>query len=144
MIFIQRIKFSIIISALFSIPTLIYAATLAPIIPQVSQKPCPFGYGALLVVVHNILNDAVVFASMFAVLLITYAGFLFVFNSTSPEMVSKGRKILMSTIIGFVIVLSAWLIVNEVVVMFTTGSMQSVTSLLEPSGSNICIPSPTH
>ncbi len=141
MIFIQRIKFSIIISALFSIPTLIYAATLTPIVPQTS---CPLGYSALLLVVHNILNDSVIFASMFAVLLITYAGFLFVFNSTSPEMVSKGRKILMSTIIGFVIILSAWLIVNEVVVMFTTGSLQSITSLLGPSGSNICIPSPTH
>ncbi len=142
MIFIQRMKFSVIISVLFSIPTLIYASALTPVVPQ-TPTSCPLGYGALLSMIHNILNDAVILAGMFAVLLIAYAGFIFVFNSTAPEMISKGRKILISTIIGFVIVLSAWLIVNEVVVMFTTGNLQSVTSLLEPSGSNICIQSST-
>ena len=126
--------------SLLGTPLLAFASGITTIVPQ---KTCPLGYGAILMVVQNITNDAIYFAGIFAVLLIAYAGFLFVTNASSPSNLEKGRKVLMSTVIGFVIVISAWLIVNEVIVTFTTGSLQSVTSLLKSSSSSPCMPTGT-
>ena len=117
-------------------PLFAFAAGITVIVPQ---ETCPLGYQAILMVVRNVTNDAIYLAGIFAVLLIAYAGFLFVTNASSPSNLEKGRTVLISTVIGFVIVISAWLIVNEVIVTFTTGSLQSVTSLLESSSSSPCM-----
>jgi len=141
MIYIRRI--AVVAGAfLFGIPALAFAAGITAIVPQshTGQEACPLGYQAILTVVQNITNDAVYLAGIFAVLLIAYAGFLLVTNATSPSNLEKGRNVLISTAIGFVIIISAWLIVNEVIVTFTTGSLQSVTSLLESHSSSQCLP----
>lgn len=105
----------------------------------VPQETCPLGYGAFFIVIQNLLNDSLIFASIFIVLLITYAGFLFVTNPASPDGVTKGRTVLMSAVIGFIVVISAWLIVNEFISVFMTGNLQSVTELLNPSSSSVCL-----
>lgn len=123
----------------FIIPASVLAAGLAtPIVPQAT---CPLGYGAFFVVIQNLINDSVIFASIFVVLLIAYAGFLFVTNPASPDNISNGRTVLISAVIGFVIVISAWLIVNEFISIFMTGNLSSITALLQPSsGSGVCLP----
>ncbi len=127
---------------LLSLPAFVYASGITAIVPQspAGKEACPLGYGAILLLVQNITNDAIYLAGVFAVLLIAYAGFLFVTNATSPSNLEKGRNVLISTVIGFVIVISAWLIVNEVIVVFTTGNLQSVTALLKPSSTSLCLP----
>ncbi len=119
-------------------PALSFAASLAtPIVPQ---ETCPLGYGAFFVVIQNVTNDAVILASVFIVLLIAYAGFLFVTSPASPSSVSKGRAVLLSAVIGFVIIISAWLIVNEFVMVLTTGNLQSITNILTPpSNTGYCL-----
>ncbi len=138
-----HIRRLVVIAGIFlsSVPAFAFAAGITTIVPQspAGQEACPLGYQAILMVVQNITNDAVYLAGIFAVLLIAYAGFLFATNATSPSNLEKGRTVLMSTVIGFVIVISAWLIVNEVIVVFTTGNLQSVTSLLESHSSSQCL-----
>jgi len=122
----------------FIAPLSVLAANItAPIVPQ---GTCPLGYGAFFKVIQNLVNDSIIFASFIAVILIAYAGFLFVTNSASPDNLAKGRKILMSTVIGFIIVISAWLIVNEFISIFTTGNLASLTAILQPvSGAGNCL-----
>jgi hypothetical protein len=51
---------------------------------------------------------------MIATLTFAYAGFLWVMSPTNPENRTKGRTIMLNAVIGFLIVLGAWLIVNTV------------------------------
>ncbi|HQU07921.1 MAG: hypothetical protein B7X04_02995 [Parcubacteria group bacterium 21-54-25] len=129
----------------FVLPVTVFAAGLGtPLVPQTdingSALTCPLGYGAFFLLIQNVLVDAVILASIFAVLLIAYAGFLFVINPASPDGVSKGKTVLTNTVIGFIVVLVAWLLVSELISVFTTGSMTSVTSLLNPSAKSLCLP----
>ncbi len=142
--FFSRARRLFFTTVLFSalIPFAAFAANtktrvLTTIVPQAGG--CPLGYAAFFDVVKNVLNDSVVFAIIVAVLLISYAGFLFVTNTASPEGVSKGKAVLTSTIIGFVIVLAAWLIVSEFISVFTNGSIASFTALLQPTSASLCL-----
>jgi len=111
---------------------------LKTIVPQVGHG-CPLGYTAFFAMIQNIITDGVVFAVIVSVLLIAYAGFLFVTNTASPSNVTKGRAVLTSTVIGFVIVLVAWLIVNEFISVLTVGNIASFTSLLHPVSASLCL-----
>ena len=135
--FVSRTALGAIVAS-YIIPVSVFAAGLAtPIVPQ---KTCPLGYGAFFVMIQNLINDSVIFASIIVVLLIAYAGFLFATNSASPDGVTKGRTVLMSAVIGFVIVISAWLVVNEFISIFMTGGLSSITALLQPSSGSLCLP----
>lgn len=138
LLILSRTTLSALAISLF-VPMFAFAAGLAtPIVPQ---ETCPLGYGALFIVIQNLLNDSLIFASIFVVLLIAYAGFLFATNSASPDGVTKGRTVLISAVIGFVIVISAWLVVNEFISIFMTGNLSSITALLQPSsGTGVCLP----
>ncbi len=131
-----RLKHLVLGAGSFFLPYIAFAGTLKPIVPQ---KTCPLGYGAIFEMIQRIMSDAVILGSMFAVILIAYAGFLFVTNPSSPSNISKGRTILIDTVIGFVFILAAWLIVNEIMAVFTTGGLTSFTNLLKPSSASICL-----
>jgi len=120
---------------LFS-PVVAFASALKPIVPS---ETCALGYGAVFEMIQRLMSDAIILASIFAVLLISYAGFLFVTNPSSPSNISKGRTVLIDTVIGFVIILAAWLIVNEIMSVFTTGGLASFTTLLKPTTQNFCL-----
>ncbi len=126
------------LGAILLAPIAVSAAdTLQPIVPQ---ETCPLGYGAVFSIVQKIMSDSVIVAGMLAVILIAYAGFLFVTNPASPSNLDKGKKVLTDTLIGFVIVVAAWLIVNSIISVVTTGSVASFTQLLQPSDSSLCLP----
>lgn len=98
------------------------------IVPEVCQH-CACGWGGFFALVQNILKLGIVFAIFLAVLMFAYAGFLWVTNPASPSNKEKGREVLMQTIIGLVVVLGAWLIVNTVLVALSTGGVTSWTSI---------------
>jgi hypothetical protein len=60
-------------------------------------------------------------AVLIAVILIVYAGFLLVFSRGDSGAVSKGKGMLTNTIIGIVIMLLAWTMVDVVMKMFMGG-----------------------
>lgn len=76
------------------------------------------GYCDLLQLGENIIVFIIRFAVIIAVLMIVYAGFLFLTAGGSAPQISRARSVLVKTIIGLVITLAAWLIVDLVVTAF--------------------------
>ena len=85
-----------------------------PIIDKAWMQ-CPLGWGALITVINNIISFLITIAIVFvAPLMIAWAGFLMVFSPTKVGDVSKARLILLNTVIGIVIALAGWLIVDAI------------------------------
>lgn len=94
-----------------------YAANLPLLDPTFSIVPtecraCPCGAGGALQLIQNLMNAAISFAVVAFVLVIVYAGFLLILTPTNPEARSKAKSVLGNAVIGFIIVLSAWIVVD--------------------------------
>ncbi|MDP2651566.1 MAG: hypothetical protein Q8O94_00310 [bacterium] len=138
----------------FAVPLAAHAAALpffGPIIDQswtVSDTgiQCALGWGAVITVVNNIIRLLLTLAIVFVMpITIAYAGFLMVVNPTSIGDVSKAKTIILNTVIGIVISLAAWLIVNAIMAALTSGpngpSFASNWSSLITSGNALtCLP----
>lgn len=88
-----------------------------PIIPDTGVCSCPGGapdLGCAFQVAQNLLNDAIAVGILIAVLIIAYAGILFIFSPTNPENRSRARAVLTNAIVGLIIVLAGWLVVDFV------------------------------
>jgi hypothetical protein len=68
----------------------------------------------LQVLAMNLLNWLVLIVVAVAAILFVNAGALYVFSPTNPGNISKAHKLFLSALIGLIIVLSAWLIINMV------------------------------
>lgn len=110
------LPFTLLVSALFILPTVTHAAIpfFGPIIPA-EQATCAAGWGLLIVVINNIISLLLTLAILFfAPLMIAYAGFLYVMNPVSPEGRSKANKVLTNTVVGIAIALAGWMIVAAI------------------------------
>jgi len=88
--------------------------------PESRQLTCALGWGGLMQVVNNLIAFSITIGIVFiAPLLIAYAGFLYVVNPVSPSSRSNANAILLNTIVGIVIALAAWLIVNAMLTALT-------------------------
>ncbi|MES2931371.1 MAG: pilin [Patescibacteria group bacterium] len=74
----------------------------------------PLGFGGVLQLVQNGMNAAISFGVIIFVLVIAGAGILWILTPTNPENHSQAKKILTNAVIGLLIILSAWLIVDFV------------------------------
>ncbi|PKL36514.1 hypothetical protein CVV38_01250 [Candidatus Peregrinibacteria bacterium HGW-Peregrinibacteria-1] len=74
------------------------------------------GETSLRQVVLNIVNFALGFLGLLAVIMIIYAGFLYVTAAGNQENVDNAKKIIMYAIIGIIIILISFAIVNTVLV----------------------------
>ena len=109
-----------------------------PLIPEICNCPEGAAWGCVLGVINNTINLALSLGVIFAVLLFTYAGALFVLNPINAENRSKGKKVMLNTVVGLVIALGAWLIVNTILTVLTNYTVESATSILG-TGQN-CLP----
>ncbi len=110
-----------------------------PIVPSDLQS-CPAGWPGFLSVLYNLIRFAIYLAIVMAVLAIAYAGFMWVINPVSPENRSTAKKALMNAAIGLVLTLSAWLIVNTLLLALgVPGGISGATSILGTSGGARCI-----
>ncbi|MDP2594266.1 MAG: hypothetical protein Q8P36_02950 [bacterium] len=114
-----------------------------PIVPPDAQI-CPAGFGALVQVVNNIVAFAITIGIVFiAPLSIAYGGFLYVVNPVNPSGRAKANKILLNTIVGIVIALAAWLIVNLVLTVLTApdkGVEHWSAQLFGDGSTALCLP----
>jgi hypothetical protein len=69
---------------------------------------------SLRALVLTIVNFVLTFLGVIAVIMIIYGGMLYVTAGGAQEKVDKGKKILMYTIIGIVIIMLSFVIVNAV------------------------------
>ena len=80
-----------------------------------TQVQCALGWGAVLIVINNIIRFAITLAIVFiAPLMIAYAGFLYVVNPAKPGDMVKAKGILLHVISGIVVALASWMIVDAI------------------------------
>ena len=107
-----------------------YAANLPLLDPNFSIVPvCPTGgplsAGAILQFIQNIMNAMISVGVIAMVLIIAYAGFLFILTPTNPEARSKAKSMLGNAVIGFIIVLAAWIGVDFIMKLLYSDSTQT-------------------
>lgn len=72
----------------------------------------PLGFAGVLVLIQNLMNAAISVGILISVLVITFAGVLWILTPTNPENHSKAKKVLTNAVVGLLIILSAWLVVD--------------------------------
>jgi len=65
--------------------------------------------------IANVVNIALGFLGILAVIIIMYAGFKWMTASGNEEQVTDARKMLIQAVIGLFIIMGAWVIINFVV-----------------------------
>lgn len=106
----KTIIFSLLISLLF-MPLLTSAAGLVPC-GGPDENPCTIC--DLLVLVQNVLEFALKVAFLVIIGFIVYGGFRWIFSLGKEENLKAGQQIITNAIIGLVIILTSWIIVNTV------------------------------
>lgn len=76
------------------------------------QSPC--GWTDLLTLGNNILQYMVYVAVPVAAIAFAYAGWLYLSSRGNPSQISKAHGIFLNVFIGLVIVLVAWLVVDQI------------------------------
>ena len=133
----------LLVAGSFALPLAAHATIpfFGPIIPD-SINRCALGWGAVIDVINRIIEFLITLAIVFvAPIMIAYSGFLFVVNPVNAGGKEKAKGILLNTVLGIIISLSAWLIVNAVMaVLYNPGSAgETWTSLIGSGGIDPCI-----
>jgi hypothetical protein len=125
---------------------------LGPIIPNeqitvngvvTNQNVCAAGWGMLITVINNIIRLLITLAIVFvAPLMIAWSGFLFVVNPVNAAGKEQAKKILTNTVVGIVIALAGWLIVDAIMAVLynPTTVGQTWSQLVTSGGAPLCIP----
>jgi len=122
----------IAVSIILLAPQAVFAAStnfFGPIVPDGTNGQldcnCPGSapsWGCVLQTVQNAISFGVSMGAIIITLVIAYAGILFIANPTNPGQREQGRAMVMNAIIGLVIVLCAWLLVDFVMKALYNGS----------------------
>jgi hypothetical protein len=102
------------------------------------------GWGCVLETIRVLMNFGITIAGIIAVLIIAHAGFLFVGSTANPEMRSQARNVLINAIVGMVIVLAAWLVVDFIMTrLYNPGAFGPWNSILYGNEGQKCIQATT-
>ena len=131
-----RVLALLAVSAVFLFPTVSYAANASffgPILPE--ECKCedvqgPDGtvlntapeWGCVLATVGNLINFTISIGIIIFILVVLYAGMLFLTSPFKAENRELGRSILMNAVIGVVIMLSAWILIDFIMKTVYKGS----------------------
>lgn len=74
----------------------------------------PLSFGAVMSMVQSAIGIAIAFGILIFVMIMAWAGVLFITSATNPENRSTARKMLLNGAIGIMITLAAWLMVDFV------------------------------
>lgn len=99
----------------------------------------------LVQLAQNIVRILIFLATCIAVLLFVYAGWLYIQASASPGNVSKAHGIFISTLIGLVVTLAAWLIIDTIMKTFygdggRWGPWNDILCDVETAQERYCVP----
>lgn len=81
-----------------------------PLLPECPATGCTFCNLAQLA--QNLINFLITLSLTLAVGFITYGGIMMIIFSAQPPKIETSKKIISSAIIGLVVVLGSWIIVN--------------------------------
>ena len=85
------------------------------------------------------MNAAISFGVVIFVLIIAFAGILWILTPTNPENHSQAKKILTNAVIGFLILLSSWLIVDFVMKLLYNEATEFGPWNAILTGGNYCV-----
>lgn len=124
----------LLLAVLISLPTIASAQSFfGPIVPQCGDCGC--GILEFVQLINNLLRFAVSLGVVVATLIFAYAGFLLVTSPTNPGNIARAKSMFLNTLIGFLFVLGAYLIVDTIMKTFSTfPGWESVI----PSGTSRC------
>lgn len=100
----------------------------------------PLGFGGTLQLIQNVMNASISFGIVICVIVIVFAGILWLLTPTNPENHSQAKKVLTNAVTGFLIILSAWLIVDFVMKLLYDGDSTNFgpwNAIL--TGGDICV-----
>jgi|GEM_PF-1349977 len=108
-----------VVLILFSFSSPVEAQSfLGPIVPaECRTAPCQACH--VIKLADNLIRFAIYAATLIATLMFVYAGFLYLSSAANPENIAKAHKIFFNVVIGFIIVLIAWLLVATLLRVFT-------------------------
>jgi len=114
----------IFITLFFLLPATSLAASHGGIVPDCGYSignQCSFA--DLVQLGMNILNFIVVFAISITAIMFAIAGFLYFSDGGNEKNITTAHTIFTSVVIGLVIILTAWLIVNTLLLTLTGDSL---------------------
>ena len=79
-----------------------------------AQNPCNFD--SLIGMINGIINWIISIAGVIFTISCIYGGFLYLTSGENPSNKAKAKSILYNTLIGFIIILVAWLIVYTILI----------------------------
>jgi Type IV secretion system pilin len=103
-----------LVAVLFSVPLITHASLpfWGPIIPD-AYNVCAGNWNLVMEVINRIIQLALTIAIMIvAPIMLTWAGILILTSGGNPGARTKAKDMLLSTVVGITVSLSAWLIVN--------------------------------
>jgi len=106
-------------------PSLLQAAGIPTIVPEACQgkdAATKCGICELAKLVRNILNAAIYLAVIAAAVLFAWTGFKFVSARDNSGALTAAKKMFWNVVLGLIIILAAWLIVNTIMSFMTNGS----------------------
>ncbi|MDB5264723.1 MAG: hypothetical protein JWN64_294 [Parcubacteria group bacterium] len=109
----RRFLITLALLALFTLPVLAYAQEATGLVP-VCADGAPLGMGSVLKLLQNLINFFMGIIGVIATLMLVWAGALYMTSGANPESRGKANKILMNTMVGLLVFLSAWLVVDFV------------------------------
>ena len=95
------------------------AAGSMAIVPTCPATGC--GWAELLVLFQNLIKFGIYIGGILVGVSIIFGGFLVLTSAGDESRVTRGRHAITSAVVGFAIVLSAWLIVNTIITIFIPG-----------------------
>ncbi|XKT75099.1 MAG: pilin [Patescibacteria group bacterium UBA2103] len=88
------------------------------LVPACRDSICGCDFADFLQLIQNTMNFLVYFATLVLVFLLVYVGYLYVISPTNPSARNRAKGIAIKAIIGFVIVLGGFLIVDTIMNTF--------------------------
>ncbi len=83
-----------------------------------------YGSCQLVQLAQNIINFLIYISIVFATLLFMWAGVLYITSGPNPDQISKAHKIFWNVLIGLIVVLGAWLIINTILLAIVSDSAE--------------------
>jgi hypothetical protein len=129
-------KYFLLIITFFT-PTILLAAenkldgkSLPKILAQCGEKPGKCGFEELIQVVNALLEWAMLGLASTATIMFVYAGFLYMSAQGDTNQLKRAHGIFRVVLIGFVIILLAYLLVQEFLKYFMDPSSSNIYKLL--------------
>ncbi len=118
---------------LFSLATPVSAKSVVetiigrPLIPESCTRAAgdvnECGLTQMLEVVVNASSLIVAMTGSVALLMFTVGGLMFIVSAGNQESIQKGKAILQAAVIGIILVLGAWMIINVIILALTKGDV---------------------